>query len=279
MAIESGNASARYRGPLKAVILDWAGTTVDFGSSAPVAVLLEIFERRGVPITTEEARANMGLLKKDHIRALCRDPAVRERWREAHGAPPGEREVDELFADFVPRQMDILERHSQLIPGVADAVSRMRARALKTGGTTGYTRAMLDRVMAYAAPQGYAPDVSLCPDDTGAGRPQPWMCFEILRRLQVYPPAACVKIGDTPADVAEGLNAGMWTVGVAATGNEVGLTKAAFDALDRQERQSRVEIARSKLWQAGAHYVIDSVAECDAILDDIERCLRAAERP
>ena len=31
---------------IKAVIFDWAGTTVDYGSFAPVAVFLEIFNQR-----------------------------------------------------------------------------------------------------------------------------------------------------------------------------------------------------------------------------------------
>ena len=114
MVIQKGSAGARYRGPLKAVILDWAGTTVDFGSFAPVAVLLDIFAARNVPITTIEARAAMGLLKKDHIRAICHNPDVAQRWREAHGSAPGEADVEPLFADFIPKQISALERHSGL---------------------------------------------------------------------------------------------------------------------------------------------------------------------
>jgi phosphonoacetaldehyde hydrolase len=277
--MQTGSNGGRYRGPLKAVILDWAGTAVDFGSFAPVAVLIDVFAARGVPITASEARADMGLLKKDHIRAISRKPEVSERWRQANRSAPGEAEVEQLFADFIPKQIAILDRHSDVIAGVSDAVFRMRARGLKIGGTTGYTRPMLEKVIGIAAKQGYMPDESICPDDAGAGRPMPWMCFEIARRLGVYPPASFVKIGDTPVDIEEALNAGMWSVGVAATGNEIGLTQAEFDALGAVEREARVAGARSALLKAGAHYVIDRVAESDPVLDEIERRLRVGDRP
>jgi len=42
---------------LKAVVFDWAGTMIDFGSRAPVVALMLLFEAEGVPITEVEARA------------------------------------------------------------------------------------------------------------------------------------------------------------------------------------------------------------------------------
>ena len=35
-----------YAGPVRAVVFDWAGTTVDYGSRAPVAAFAEVFRRR-----------------------------------------------------------------------------------------------------------------------------------------------------------------------------------------------------------------------------------------
>ena len=61
-----------FRGELKAVILDWAGTTVDFGCFAPAGVFVEVFKRKGVEITMDEARGPMGLHKKDHIRTVAK---------------------------------------------------------------------------------------------------------------------------------------------------------------------------------------------------------------
>ncbi len=49
-----------YRGPIKALLLDWAGTTMDFGCMAPAVVFIKVYEKAGVPITMEEARQPMG---------------------------------------------------------------------------------------------------------------------------------------------------------------------------------------------------------------------------
>ncbi|HEV2170878.1 MAG TPA: phosphonoacetaldehyde hydrolase [Candidatus Binatus sp.] len=268
-----------YSGPVRAVILDWAGTTVDHGSLAPVRVLQEVFARRGVPISEQEARRDMGVLKQDHIRKILFDPNVATRWRKAVDHEPAEADVESLFADFIPRQLDCIVKYSGVIDGVPETVARLRQRSIKIGSSTGYTRAMLDLVLESAARHGYAPDCALAPDDVGAGRPHPWMIFANAIRLQVEPLAAIVKIGDTPVDIEEGLRAGVWTVGVARTGNMVGLSAEDFAALDRQNQASRVENARRQLDAAGAHEVIETVAESERALDAIEARMRAGERP
>ena len=38
---------------IEAVIFDWAGTTVDFGSLSPVGAFMEAFRRAGVEVTEE----------------------------------------------------------------------------------------------------------------------------------------------------------------------------------------------------------------------------------
>lgn len=257
-------------GRVTAVIFDWAGTTVDHGSLAPVRTLQKLFARHGMAITEEEARRDMGVHKKDHIRALL---------RATRGAAPGEAEVDALFAAFIPMQMDCLAAYSGVIPGVAATVDALRARGVKIGSTTGYTRPMLELLLETAAAQGYQPDCALCPDDTVAGRPWPWMCYLSAIRLRAYPMHTMVKIGDTLSDIEEGLNAGMWTVGIARTGNMIGLTAEKFAGLPAGEQTMRLEAARRKLSEAGAHYVADAVGDCMPSIDAIEARLAKGERP
>jgi len=260
-----------YRGPLRAVILDWAGTTVDFGSLAPVAVLQELFLKHGIPISIGEARRGMGLLKKDHIRSILAQPRILDAWTAARGRPPAEPDVERLFAEFTPRQIVTMAEHSDVIPGVPAAIAEMRRRGLRIGSTTGYTRAMLDSILPRAAAAGYAPDASVTPDETGAGRPAPWMCYLNMQRLGVFPPAACVKIGDTPADIHEGQNAGMWTIGVIDSGNEIGLSPAAWNKLDPAEQTALRTVARQTLLAAGADFTVDTLSGIAPILDEIER--------
>ena len=67
------------------VIMDWAGTAVDFGCFAPLNAFLRVFQEQGVTITYRQAREPMGLLKIEHIKAILKMPEVSERFRTAHG--------------------------------------------------------------------------------------------------------------------------------------------------------------------------------------------------
>ncbi len=273
------NARQPYTGRLQAVVLDWAGTTVDYGSVAPIRVLQQVFADRGIRVTEEEARQDMGILKKDHIRALLNIPRIRVVWMEQRQKVPGEADVEKLFADFIPQQMKCLAQHSRLIPEVAPAVQRLRTRGLKIGSTTGYTRPMLEILLQEAKAQGYTPDCAICPDDVGAGRPFPWMIYENAVRMKVWPLEAMVKIGDTVSDIEEGRNAGTWSVGIAQTGNMIGLPQEQWQALPEGEQSKRLQTARRQLEDAGAHYVIDTLADIDRVADQIQIRLQAGEQP
>jgi phosphonoacetaldehyde hydrolase len=269
----------RYRGKLQAAILDWAGTTVDYGSFSPIRAMQQVFRQRGITVSDDEVRRDMGLLKKDHIRSLLHLQSVGDAWNQHYGRQASESDVEELYREFQPVQLARLEQDSDVIPGVAQAIERMRRRGLKIGSTTGYTRPMLEVLLKKAATQGYTPDCALVPDDVGGGRPMPWMCYEIAVQLKVYPLETFVKVGDTVADSEEGLNAGMWTVGVVRTGNMVGLTQEQFGALSPAERGRRLQAGRERLIYAGTHYVIDGVSDFDPVFDEIDARLERGERP
>jgi phosphonoacetaldehyde hydrolase len=268
--------AGQYHGKLKAVILDWAGTTVDFGSLAPVRALQRVFAQASVTLTDSEIRQAMGLSKKEHIREILAAGQVRDQWTQARGNPPSEADVDRLYDEFIPLQFSCLLEYSELIPGVVEATECFRRRGLKIGTTTGYSREMLNLLVEACGKAGFLPDCNLAPGDVGAGRPHPFMIYENAVRLQVYPMAAIVKIGDTPADIEEGLNAGAWSVGVAATGNMIGLSRREFEALSTVQREERLVIARAGLRSAGAHYVIDTLADVEPVLDEIDARLKSA---
>lgn len=268
-----------YAGKVQGVILDWSGTTVDYGSRAPALVFVELFAAQGVPITLDEARVPMGMYKRDHLRAILHMPRVAAAWREARGQLPTEDDVTTLYEAFIPAQIAIIARYADLIPGVAETIAAYRARGLKVGSCTGYTTTMMDSLLPAAAALGYAPDAVVCPDEVDGGRPAPWMCYENARRLGVYPMESLVKIGDTPVDVTEGLNAGMWTIALAQSGNELGLSADEVSALSPDELKARLAPIYAKLYAAGAHYVVDSLADTLPILDAIEARLARGEKP
>ncbi|MFZ5852976.1 MAG: phosphonoacetaldehyde hydrolase [Chloroflexota bacterium] len=268
-----------YRGPIQAVVLDWAGTTQDHGVYAPTVVFIDVFRQYGVEITMAEARAPMGLFKLDHIRAISKMPSVAEKWRAAHGRECTEGDVQAMFADFQPMQVAAMARYATLIPGTVEVVNEMRGRGYRIGSTTGFMRAAADVAMAEAARQGYVPDSTVCADEVPAGRPEPWMVLRNLENLRVFPPDAAVKIGDTKIDIDEGLNAGTWTIGLARSGNYVGLTEAEYFALPAEERRELVARADDLLRRQGAHYVVETIADVIPCLDDIEARLARGERP
>ncbi|MBT5872940.1 MAG: phosphonoacetaldehyde hydrolase [Candidatus Latescibacteria bacterium] len=267
-----------YTGELKAVLLDWAGTTMDYGCYAPAVVFMEVFKRRQVPISIAEARLPMGAHKMVHIRQITRIERVAAEWERVHGSRPNEEDVEAMFKEFVPLQLDCLADYSDLIPGTLETVAAIRERGLKIGSTTGYTGEMMEILLSEAKKRGYEPDSTVCATDVPAGRPDPWMCIQNAMNLGIYPMESIVKIGDTLPDIAEGLNAGMWTIGLAKTGNEIGLNEAEVNALPKDELDERLDAARTRMYQTGAHYVVDGIADVLPIIDTINGRLSRGER-
>jgi len=273
----------RYRGSVVACVFDWAGTMVDHGSLAPTSAFRDAFAAFGVPITEAEARAPMGRGKLDHVRDIGAMPAVAERWRAARdGAAFTEADAQAIYADVTPRQIASAGARADLVPGAAETVRALRGRGIRIGATTGYSRAIMAAVIPTAEAQGYAPDVTVCVDDLPEGaraRPAPSLLFQAMVDLEAWPPAAVVKVGDTVADIEEGLNAGVWTVGVTETGSEMGLSRGDLEALPEVERAARRAAAADKLAEAGAHVTIPGVADLPAVIDAIEAGLARGDRP
>ena len=269
-----------YQGPVQAVIFDWAGTLVDFGSFAPTQVLIDAFAGFGISVSLAEARAPMGLAKWDHIQALGRQAGVAQRWQAKHGQAMSDRDVDALYAAFLPLQIERVAAFSDVIPGALEVLSQLRARGIRIGSCSGYPRAVMDPLLAHAARQGLAVEHAVATDDLKpGGRPGPWMALANVIELGVRDVGACIKVDDTAPGIAEGLAAGMWTVGLALSGNEMGLTQAELDGIAPQERARRRNAAAARLAQAGAHFVIDTVADLPAVIDAIEARMARGARP
>ena len=264
---------------VRAVIFDWAGTVVDHGSLAPMGAFVETFAEFGVEISIDEARGPMGMAKRPHIAALTALPRIAAAWKRRHGRTPSEADIDALYEAFVPKNVAVASAYAELIPGVAEVVKELRAQGVKIGSSTGYTREIMAKITPRAAEQGFAPDSLVCTGDTSEGRPSPLMFYQGLIDLGVWPAWSAIKIDDTTVGVAEGVNAGAWTVGVAVSGNSFGLSLGDTRALSAQEFASRRARAQNTLYGAGAHYVIDTVADLMPIVALIEGRLARGERP
>lgn len=251
---------------IPAVIFDWAGTTVDHGCLAPVLALQSVLARHSIPAATEELRIGMGLPKRDHLRAIL--------------SPHGAIELTEkLYPELEQELLVQGAARADLIPGVAEVAAWLQSEDVRIGTTTGYPASMMALIAPRAADQGYRPDAIVTPDEVAAGRPSPLMIYANALRLGRWPLGSMVKVGDTPSDIAEGRNAGTWTVGVALSGNALGLSARELDRLPAASRSACCSAARASLAAAGADEVIDDVTALPGALERIARAVAAGRRP
>jgi phosphonoacetaldehyde hydrolase len=267
------------------VMLDCSGTTMDRYVDAPAIVFVEVFKNYGLEITMPEARAPMGLRKDLHIQAITRIASVRGRFVAKFGREPNQGDVAAMFADFVPTQLALLRQgnYHALLPGVGEVVGSLQQQGIKIGVTTGFTRDMLDLLLAGAATQGFVPDTSCAGDEVEMPRPTPYMVIKNLERMGVYnlvnAMRRTIKVDDTVSGAGEGAPL-CWRVGVSKWSNYVAdswdaVRKMSAEQLQAAERASKEKLVR----ESGAHYVIDDLRDLPAVVADVNQRLAAGENP
>lgn len=270
---------AAYTGPVQAVIFDWAGTTVDHGCCGPVAVFTRAFERHGITAQLDEVRAPMGKEKREHVQNMLAMPRLAALWQAKHGAMPDEAAVDAVYTAVQELMPETLTDYAVPVPGMVETTHFLRSQGIKIGSCTGYSRDMMIHLAPRAASLGYTPDALVTSDEVPQGRPWPWMVYLNCMRLAVHPLEAIIKVGDTVADIEEGINAGAWSVGVTRTSNALGLTTEEAAALPADELRRREAELANVFKNAGAQYVISSVAELPQLVQTVNQRLQRGERP
>ena len=270
-----------YQGRVKGLVLDWSGTTAVEYVIAPAVVFVDVFKKFNVEISMTEAREPMGLRKDLHILELTKLPKIRERWNKVHGRYPDQGDVDRMFADFVPMQLDCLRKYTTLLPHVADVTQEFQKEGIKIGSSTGFVRSMVDILEEDAKKQGYTPDASVAGDEVVNGaRPKPFMVYRNLDLMNVHPIQSVVKVDDTVGGVGEALEAGCWGVGIARYSNYMDMdTLEEAQSLPKDEIQRRLVKTRDILQKAGAHYVINTFDELPGVVEEINLRLSKGERP
>lgn len=254
---------------INCIIMDWAGTAVDFGCFAPLHAFLKSFEEKDIRITYRQAREPMGLLKIEHIKAILRMPEVNGQFWERYGRDWNTEDVNAIYQIFEKHLFASLKNFTTPIPGVTDTLNQLRAEGIRIGSTTGYTQAMMDVVRPEAAAKGYATDNLVTPDHLPAGRPAPYMIYQNMIDLAIPSADEVVKLGDTIADIKEGVNAKVWSVGVITGSNELGLSEDDYQAMNPEQLEKMKYEVRKRMLDAGAHYVIDSIKELPATINAI----------
>ncbi|MGM9936666.1 MAG: phosphonoacetaldehyde hydrolase [Candidatus Ornithomonoglobus sp.] len=244
------------------IIFDWAGTTVDYGCFAPVNSFLEAFREFGLEPTIEEIRKPMGMLKIDHIRTMLEMNRIKSLWQEKYNRTYTQDDVQGIYKAFEKNLLSGLDKFSAPKEYVTETIEKLRGMGIKIGSTTGYTEKMMDIVKASAMRQGYAPDVCITPEKAGGyGRPYPYMIFENMRACGITSVKNVIKVGDTLSDIREGVNAGVYSVGVIDGSSEMGFTKEEFEAFDSDEKAEIREMVRQRFFDAGADFVIENIRQ------------------
>lgn len=260
---------------IQMAVFDWAGTTVDYGCVAPLAVFEKIFEEKNIRLSREEILKPMGMGKRDHIETLLSTKNAAQQWKAQYGRDWNQNDVDEMFSKFNTELLKVLSEYCTPIDGVIETIKKLGDEGIIIGSTTGYTREMMDIVEKGAKDQGYAPDYVVTSEMTGYGRPFPYMLFENMRKFEVYPPCCVVKVGDTASDMKEGKNAGAWSIGIVEGSSAANLTPESVSTISEKEKKEHFAKAKQILKNAGADYVIQTIRELPGVIKEINKKLEA----
>lgn len=256
---------------IEAVIFDWAGTTVDYGCMAPMHAMQAAFSEENIAVSLAEIRQPMGLLKRDHIKAVLNMENVQAHFTQHYGRKPDLADIEKIYTHFEKNIMASLHQYTKLIDGVLNVQYALRNQNIKIGSTTGYTQEMIHVVAKSAKQQGYAPDFMISADQVKHGRPYPYMLYHNVMALEVQNMRGVIKVGDTVVDILEGLNAGCWSVGVVKGSSMMGMSEAEAEALPPQTLSQKMEEIKSAMLAAGADYVIDSIEELQDVIAEIQQ--------
>lgn len=245
---------------IELVIFDWAGTTVDYGCFAPVEAFKNSFSHFGINVTVDEVRKPMGMLKKDHIRTMFNMKRISDEWKKTYSREWSEQDVEDVYKQFETKLFEILHNFANPKPYVLETVKTIKNMGLKIGSTTGYTDSMMEIVVSKAKEQGYIPDFWISADSVnGKGRPNPYMIFENMKHFNISNVRNVIKIGDTVSDIKEGINAGVWTVGIIEGSSDLGLTEQEYNNLTESERETLCKKTEQNFRNAGADFVIKNI--------------------
>lgn len=182
------------------VVFDMAGTTVNDEDGVNRSVRAALAEV-GIAATREAVNQVMGIPKPVAIKHLI----------ECSHHPERLADLDAIHADFVGRMIRFYQTDPSVyeIPGASDTFRRLHAAGIKVALDTGFTRDIVDVLLARLGWNGSALiGTTVASDEVARGRPHPDMVVKAMRDLGVSDPQRVAKVGDTPADLQEGTAAG-----------------------------------------------------------------------
>lgn len=217
-------------GPIKLVCLDLAGTTIGDIATVERAFAEAIATQGIVPGTGAYARAmvhvhrSRGCPKIDVFRGIF---------------PGNEAQAQAANLTFERSYEGAIERAGLVpVPGILEALDKLRGSGIHIGLITGFSRTTLSRVLSVLGWHDKI-DLAISPEDAGRGRPWPDMVLHAVLRLGVEDVRQVAVVGDSENDMLTGRRAGASVIAGLLTGVH----------------------SRDRLLKGGATHILDSLAE------------------
>ncbi len=200
-------------GKIKMVMFDLSGTTVHDDTGVRDC-LYQAAKEHGLETTPEEILLHMGT-NKIHLYQylIAKSKGMQMDFRDfERGQDPG---TLELATTVFHRYEEIMIRHYRTevkeVPGASDTFRWCHDHGIRVATDTGFHK---DVTLAVMDGLGWLRDglvdISVDVQDIPGerGRPAPFMIFHAMQHLDIQSVDEVLKIGDTPADMLEGTNAG-----------------------------------------------------------------------
>lgn len=182
------------------------------------------------------------------------------------------------LVDFGARarlRMNALPEHAETTPGALDSLHSLQHQQIPCAWLDELppplAQALSASLPAWIKPAQHSATIS--------SWPAPNACWQALMDLNVGTLDGCVLVSGEPRLLEAGLNAGLWTIGLASCGSLCGLAPHEWQALSQKEREHLRGKATVKLFGLGVHSVIDHLGELDTCLADISLRRLKGEKP
>jgi phosphonoacetaldehyde hydrolase len=262
-------ASFRYKGKIKGIIFDTVGVLVDCGCLHHNKAIANIFKMRNIELKESLIRNFNGLTLKDQLKKIVTDRRVLNDWKKIYGNKPNDEDLAMLLQDLINRIAASIPEKDYIIDSYKKKFNKLNNKGYKIALTCEYPPALASLIFDKLQKDGFKFSQSITINDTMVGAPFPWMCYMSAIKLNVFPLNAIIRVGDSPYNIEEGINANMWTAGVVNTGNLIGLSKDEMRRKGVDKLHKKVKSAYKKFKKKGAHYVIDSINDISWVIDDI----------
>lgn len=248
---------------IRGVIFDLAGTLIDTGCQAPVHAMTSAFAKNGLLVTDEIVRADMGLPKRAHIKAILNYPVMQGQWECIFNNPPREVDIDRIYKSTNQELMHVVCNYVKPTPYAVELLHELQSRGIRIGITTGYSREIIHALGDRLHKAGILYNNLVCADEVRNPRPKAGMVNKILDDWEIYNFGIhqYLKIGDTVADIQEAHAANIASCQVIDTCSDLGHTTKLSARNNRELFNSQRSHIRNKFKEAGAEFYCNNLSE------------------